>query len=563
MKKAIVLQTQNQNKLQEYSNIFKKYDIVVLSSSKHSLFENEVDASLSEFNSSEYNIIALMADESNLYSLDGKLSSREDMDIVQNKTTFKYLLKDSNEIITKYDFIDGWIDLTQKHPQAFSWDDIFIVKSTGLSYFKLSQQGLKISPRNRLVANFIKETIYYKEHLDLNFNKQNQERSVVFDNRVLEFVKTNKYLSLPLVQMYFGSIFNQAMSMGAFFRSAKNRREKNYWLPGLNAGLPLVGKKDEIHEITFAVHDLCHFVMPDLIFDITDHENTYKKTYIIHRMMSEAITMVYADMIFIDCLVQSGVDYDFSARRIYPLYQAIIKKNPDIEIENIVYANVQYCLFGDESFYLNLLDKKDIFVFESFKEKFEPFFVEDYKWTDHNFNNMNANRHVLFSKWTKDARNIIQKEKLVYLSEFHRIVGDNDVRKIADKTFSFVMKNYFQKKIESLSEEQYISSSFKKYMLGQVFVFYKFSFLSISKPYLNKILTSLEKDILTIDDIVKIRAFYENFLILLKDELFLIDEDDYQTYKEVFPIFDSFYVFYDKEKTYYKDLKEISKEILS
>lgn len=561
MKKAVVLQTTNQHKAKEYVSIFKRYDIEVILSSKKSLVQNDVAESKKEFGSSDYNVIGVLADESNLYNLDGTLSSREDMAIVQNKTTFYYLLPDFSEIITLIDKIDGWIDLSLKDVRAFGWDDIFIVKSTGISYFKLFKRGLKISPRNRLVSTFIKKTVYYKEHLDLNFNKQNQERSVDFDYRVLDFIQNNKYLSLPLVQKYFKNIFFQAMNSGAFFRSAKNRREKNYWLPGLNAGIPLVAKKDEIHEITFAVHDLCHFIMPDLIFDVEDYKPSFKNVYIMHRMISEAITMVYADMLFIDCLVKSGVDYDFSKRKIYPLYSAILKKNENVNIKDIVYANVQYCLFGDESYYLALLNEEDLNVFQEFKDKFEPFFVEDYKWTLHNFDSMYCNRYT-FSKWKNDSHCIFENQKLISVTDLFRSVFNRDIKVMADNIFNFAMSNYFEKEKKILSNEEYVSNSFKKYMLGQLFVFYKFSFLSISKPYLDKILKVLNKDIISIDEIKKIRTFYENFLLLLKDELYLIDEDDFETYKEVFPIFDSFYVFYDKEKTYYKNLKEIHEEIL-
>jgi hypothetical protein len=42
-------------------------------------------------------------------------------------------------------------------------------------------------------------------------------------------------------------VYKAVVNAGVFFRSAKNRREKTYWLPGLNAGLPFTPKKDEIH----------------------------------------------------------------------------------------------------------------------------------------------------------------------------------------------------------------------------------------------------------------------------------------------------------------------------
>jgi hypothetical protein len=88
------------------------------------------------------------------------------------------------------------------------------------------------------------------------------------------------------------------VNQGVLFRAAKGRRDGNYWFPGLNGGLPYVPKSDAVHEATYMFHDVMHQLMPDLVFDgqaSLDH----KRVYIAYRMMSEAVSLVLADMIFV------------------------------------------------------------------------------------------------------------------------------------------------------------------------------------------------------------------------------------------------------------------------
>jgi adenylate kinase len=584
-KKKVILLTNNIKKYEEYVKIFKKYDIEV--EMKKSIFEKDFkDCSYVEqkeylkllkdtlFNDQDFDVISIMWDISDLYNrkTDEISEKNTDMEMVYNKTVLYFYTKE-NKYEKWTETINGWIDLSKKEVETFSWDDIFVVSTTGLSYHELNNRNIKISPRNKLISKFIKENIYYKEKLDLNFNKQNQERSIEFDNKVIDFIHTNKYLILDNVKEEFEFIFNSAMNNGAFFRSAKNRREKNYWLPGLNSGIPLVAKKDEIHEITFAVHDLCHFMMPDLVFEGKESysKQDYKNVYVIYRMMSEALTMVFADMLFIHKLVENNIDYDFNKRKIYPLFKSILNENPNLEIKDILYANVQYCLKGDDSYYIKLLNNKNLEVLEDFKLKFSPFFIEDFKWTDQNFENMYQNIEI-FKLWYTDNENIIQKSNLHSVFEFDSLINIQEeynmkVDTIIEQTFNYVLNQfYYNNKLKdnmnNMSNELLITNSFKKYMLGQLVIFYKFDFLAISKPYRNKIRSVLNNDIITQNEINNIRELYENYLIILKDDLHLIDEDDYMTYKEVFPVFESFYVFYDKEKDYYPTLTEISNKIL-
>jgi hypothetical protein len=89
------------------------------------------------------------------------------------------------------------------------------------------------------------------------------------------------------------------MNEGMFPKVWKYSRQKNYWNLPYNSGIPIVPKKDEIHEGTFMFHDIFHFLFMDPL--LTFHETQLeKKVYIMHRMMSEAITLVMADMFLIE-----------------------------------------------------------------------------------------------------------------------------------------------------------------------------------------------------------------------------------------------------------------------
>ena len=114
------------------------------------------------------------------------------------------------------------------------------------------------------------------------------------------------------------NVFVAVANNGAFFRAARTRREVNYWLPGLNAGIPFVAKRDPIHEITFTAHDFGHFLIPDLVYTGNNSTNG-RRAYILYRMLSEAVTMVFADMLFVETLRLSGHEYDYSKRHIHPL----------------------------------------------------------------------------------------------------------------------------------------------------------------------------------------------------------------------------------------------------
>ncbi|CAM9539250.1 unnamed protein product, partial [Heterosigma akashiwo] len=211
------------------------------------------------------------------------------------------------EVKTFTSRLDGVIDLSKRSaaPDVFGWDDIMVIRGTNMTFQEIKQLGLhKISPRDQNISSYIQQHIYYQKRRDLKWNPKAARDTIKFegDASVADFVTKNRFMTNEIAQKTgITDIFLSVANNGAFFRAAKNRREANYWLPGLNAGIPYVPKRDPVHEITFMAHDFGHFFIPDLVF--TGHASANaRRTYIIYRMMSEATTLVFADMLFVDTL---------------------------------------------------------------------------------------------------------------------------------------------------------------------------------------------------------------------------------------------------------------------
>jgi hypothetical protein len=470
---------------------------------------------------------------------------------------------------------EGSIDLTRRSASGsvFGWDDIFVL-DCGLSYHQLRQYGIKRSSRDMVISDFLRDNVYYKNLLDVEFNKQSPTRVIDFSVNVSEFVKNNKYYNNDLARSYgYRNLQNHVLNFGVFFRAAKNRRQNNYWNPGLNGGIPLTKKKDEIHEITFMAHDFGHFAIPDLIF-IGNNSVRHRKAYIAWRMASEATTMALADMLFVDSLNKTGVQYDFNARRIYPLFldlniDFLDRSHYVANLKKVIRANFDYCLTGDSNKYRELIGSRSDLNLKKFEEKFMPFFVEDFNWTEHNYDNMQKRSEEMKRWW----ESILPIRKLSYLNiksidDFLGDLSNVDEELFIDQVFEIIFEQKVRPVLETeaelLPENQRLQRAFTRYMAGQMAIFSKFHFLAESKEYHNKILTLLlqHESSMDLSTINHIRSVYEEYLSLLVTKN-LLSKDDQLTFSELYPLFDPHYVSYDQSLESYEDLKEVSKRIFA
>lgn len=454
----------------------------------------------------------------------------------------------------------GFIDLNKKtnSENVYNWDEIFISDKNFRSYQEMKNIDNKFSARNKVLSIFIEKYATFKEKVDLQFNKFNQEGVVDFNGKIFDLIENNEYLKLYKNNKYLNGLMNTVIKNGIFTRSSLNKKQRNYWYPSLNAGLPLVSKKDEIHEITFMFHDLMHHMLPDAILTGND-SNNHKDTYIIHRMLSEAFTLVLADMIFVNELVKEGIEYDFQKRRIYPLFKSLHVNHNNLskeEIKSIIKANIDFALLGNKESFVKLGADRN--YLENFAEKYEKFFIEDYRWTLQNYKNM-QNKKEKISAWYNVNKDLIQENNTLdyFVNKTNHLNNFEDkvwlLFEILWEKISFSMENNEMKTIEEST-----SNAFKNYMLGQLFIFFNYG---DNQHYVLKLIhDELKKEILSRNDIEKIRNIYKKYIDYLI-EIDLLSFNDGSIYNEIYPLFDAFFVNYDRELEY-KNIKEVLNNLI-
>jgi len=507
------------------------------------------------------------------------------------------------QFVYRYE-MDAKIDLSKRHasqPNVFNWDDVVVDPYSGLSYHEKKQLGFKVSPRDMMLSQYLQDHVHYRTRRVCRYNPLEANRAVEFGDGSLvsRFFKKNEHLfALFPDQHGLCNVFTSVLNSGIFLRAAITRREFIYWLPGLNAGVPLVPKDDAIHEATFQAHDLTHFLLPDLLFT-GEHTSLNRRLYIIYRMLSEAITLVFADMLFVEALRRGGLQYDWTKRKIWPLFRDCgLDPFPETAepqrtlsvFRTLLEANVAYCLLGDDTKYRELMSNhlgtpvaEVPPALQDFKDKYMPFFVEDFRWTSQNYACM-AEKASEMSRWWQLAaplRRILGQEEagpgasgLQTIAEFADKVhatettdGHSLVWAAFEEVFrSRVTPVLLDSMHLEIDQAKMLFTAFGRYMMGQSILLARFSFLPESHQCHAEILRVMQaaKDAggrLEQEAMMSLRQNFESYVDLLVTRQ-LISADDALTFKEVCPLFDPCFASYDEPLSQYEQLQRVSQEIL-
>lgn len=476
------------------------------------------------------------------------------------------IFKDGKETVKTFQAqVEGYVfpNLKSNRLDVFNWDDIFVASTTMKSYQEMKDNGLKNSARDLAfvqVIDYLPEVFKFEKKINLNFNPMEHEEVISFKPFIKDLFDNNQYYSIAYQNPVFRNIINHVLNDGLFIRRATNRKQKNYWLPGLNAGIPLTPKKDALHELTFMFHDIMHFIFSDLI--VTDQSEKTRYKYIIARMMSEAFTLVLADMLFISLLKNEGIEYDYDKRKIYPIFA---QNQFDISIDNldkikdILWANTAFALLGDEKPFKAIIKDEDVLA--NYKSKYQRFFQEDYRWTAHNYQNIKQYSQR-DEKWLKHIQNtcgyIVYDAKESYPDFELDSSLETQVKTIFDDFFSKLTN--IIKTPSVYNSELAFSNAVKKYVAGQINVFFKFDAL-YSSLFLEQISLILKKEILDDKDLKNIKKLYNAYIDKLVKDGFTTSYEG-ENYKNIYPIFEPFYVFYEKtvEETFEETVKKIFKD---
>lgn len=557
------INTTSDRKVEEFKEGLLKYGIGVVK------VANANVTTLLASSTPKYKVMGVIKEQTFLYKRGTQIfADKTNLELVEHLSvlSLKYY-KDTNNLIEKIfeHRTIGYIDLSKKKDtdKKYDWDDIFVIDNCHLSYLELSQCSIKISSRDQNLSEVLKLLVYYKQSIDLAHNPQHYITPVDFNRTLLKYVQAVPEFNTESSKKYgFTNILHIITNQGAFFKSAPTRRIKIYWCPGLNAGIPLTPKpKDAKHELTFQMHDFGHQLIPDLVFDGIDTK-LHKTVYIIYRLMSEAITLVMADMIFVTTMVESGFKYEsVEQRRIYPIFQEILKKMPNfseslsLNMYRLLCGSCKYCFYKDTAIWKDMM--KNTEVLNQFSGKYDKYFMEDFRWTDANYKDM-ASHKEYFVKWwqsVKSWRALGHNIELESISEFiaannlkDSMTNDDLINVIFNCIYDKYLEKIFISKIELLSPQKQLQNSFIRYMMGQSNIFFKYGFFNQSEYYFKAVEGSLilskMNNNFSIDTVNSIRQFYENYLEKLVS-VSLISKDDARNYAQCYPLFAPCFVDYD------------------
>lgn len=447
--------------------------------------------------------------------------------------------------------IPGYLDLSrQPDGETFDWDYCFV--HTGInnhSNDELRRAGIKFSARQKAIGEFARDFLRLPRRHQFNFTPLDQPTTIDFSGPgAIEILADNPYLAAapPTIR----ALLDTVLAQGVFLRLAKNRRERNYWLPGLNAGVPATPKKDSLHETTFLVHDLMHHLFADLC--LLDDSAAARAVYVVQRMMSEAFTLVLADMLFVDGLIKAGFDYDFAKRRIHPLYADLCRQGPP-DLEALLWASVRLCLAGDEAPYRALGAGDEALA--AFRAKYDAFFVRDYEWTLHNAEILaQPRKQAAVRQWFESFAPVLSQLQPALQTTASFEAGLPPAT--APGFFEAVLKRVFAAMSAQLSAamtaparpdpESARLRAFRKYMAGQSFMYFELGeYYPQILPHAALIREALLQPQLEIATLNRLRAFYAHGLEVLAAQNMLLNRDDLDTYRELYPLFLPAYVSYD------------------
>lgn len=413
---------------------------------------------------------------------------------------------------------------------AYNWDTRFVPCGSHLTLHDLKLKGLKVSARQVAMGAWLSHWLHYSESTTWKHMQATESLTTWLSQQDI----LNQPSTAPT-----RAIIERVARAGAWFKRSENRRTKHYWWPGMNAGIPMTPKKDYVHELTFLVHDLVHWAMPDVLPSgpsLMDY-----RLYMTTRMMSEAITLVSADMIFIEQALAAGLQYDTAKRKIHPLY------NPQFDQKTWCHAMAHYAILGDDS-HLRVIAKSEE-ALEQFKAKFGIFFEEDQRWTAHNAvalgQQINPQWRGLYEQFAAQL-----DLGLTSTSDYHSAWSEDD-KQLVDNVFEQLWRRHWSNPRASIGADA-ATKSMQRWWLGQLALTFKMDDLPLSGLVRHHISTACLSNS-SHDVLASLVPVWNNYIDAL-EALNRLSANDAQVFKAYYPVTTPMYVSYDHDPSSYMDV---------
>lgn len=342
---------------------------------------------------------------------------------------------------------------------------------------------------------------------------------------------------------------------GLFLKPALYPNQRNYWNSVTNAGLPVTKKRDPIHEGTFMLHDLYHFALQDPLpvsLDNSVGSEDIRKVYLMHRMASEATTLVMADMIAVKDADLESMGYDIRRRRIFPVYQEILEYNPSVGQKALIDANLDFCFTGDVAKFRSLGATDE--SLEGYRNKYEVFFSADFVWNDNNL-----------AYCTSEYGG--SPEYRHYAETVHRLFGiptiDTLYPSLRGTTIEVISDSFNNQLVQAQtfqsnrSELDRFKTATSKYLAGQLLIFYKHFVPELIEKYIGiseKFVGS--QDVTTANGLLdEMKTMVGDYLLELRKNGSISSQDHLLNLMHV-PFYPAQFIHYDRDADGYRNLSQ-------
>lgn len=460
--------------------------------------------------------------------------------------------------------VEGSIDLTKRRDGADAnwWDDIFVPDRSQESYDDERDLWGKNSARQQAIGMFICDHLLFKRLRDVTFMPHEPTEAVDFhpSRSAVAVLRNNPFVQMAKLDQSpwgLGNLLTNITNAGAFFRSADSVRSGNYFCPPLS-GIPRFQKPDPLWQTAFQIHDYFHQSSPDQIFTGKTSAK-HRRIYVATRLMSEGLSIVLADMLFIQAVRDAGFEYDYSTRKISPLFGSLSLPAGDkkAQLKALLKANVAFSNLGDESLYRVMLKPDAGEAFAGYTGTYKHFFVPDLLWSADNYDDMVA-RAQQFSAWKSLVGNeLFARAGLPLLDDLVTQLDGADLSSYEScvfPVFEYLFERVLAPQLEAvqpLSDEQAQSNAFRRYMIGQTFLYAAYRRVKGMTARGEAMVTELSRTTpFGQDDIARIREIYRQDLKFLSDAG-IITTDDGVLYGQIFPLFSPRFLSYDFDRTAY------------
>jgi hypothetical protein len=244
------------------------------------------------------------------------------------------------------------------------------------------------------------------------------------------------------------------------------------------------------------------------------------------------------------------------------IFQKIMKNHPNIKnseeyerlIHQILYGSFRYCFYKDISVWSELMGNSDESreILNNFSGKYDSYFMEDFKWTSQNYDDMVKNSSIIKNWWdnTSELRNYGVELELESVSEFienNKIDLSSSKEKINESVFESIYNKYikriFLNPIQEFNQKSNLSNAFIRYMIGQSRIFFTYNNLEFSQKYF-KMISGAIKHSIDLNTINNCRNLFNAYIVKLCEMRYLT-LDDIHTYEQVYALFKPNYVDYD------------------